>query len=232
MSGMSKSDVHRPWYPWLLGFLAGTVLALAGCGDGKKYHDLKKPIVVEGAGALADIRSFRNSLDASFRDPEVSPLPDRYRKNFEGLDYFRPDTTYRVWASLDRTPEALPFDMPTNTNDAARERVYGKLTFQLKGKTCVLEVYQSPELLGDPEYADYLFLPFTDQTNGRDTYEGGRYIDLRIPDGDSILIDFNKAYNPYCAYNPSYSCPLVPPANHLALEIAAGVKDFQPKKKP
>jgi len=219
-------------YPWLVGVLAGIVLALAGCRDGKKYHDLKEPVVVEGNGALADIRTFQNSLNASFRDPEVSPLPDRYRKNFEGLDFFEPDTTYRVWARLDRTPDALPFDMPTNTNDFARERVYGKLTFQLRGTTYVLEVYQSPELMGDPGYTDYLFLPFTDQSNGRDTYEGGRYIDLRIPEGDSILVDFNKAYNPYCAYNPSYSCPLVPKANHLAVEIAAGVKDFRPLKKP
>ncbi|MEJ2585819.1 MAG: DUF1684 domain-containing protein [Robiginitalea sp.] len=144
------------------------------------------------------------------------------------LEFFEPDTTYRVLARLDRTPEALPFDMPTNTNDAARERVYGKLTFKLRGSTFVLEVYQSPELMSDTGYEDYLFLPFTDQTNGGQTFEGGRYIDLRIPEGDSILVDFNKAYNPYCAYNPSYSCPLVPEANHLPVEIPVGVKDFHP----
>mgnify|MGYP001082708601 CR=1 FL=1 len=232
MKGMRIRTWPQSLTPKFFGILTGIVLILAGCRDGKKYHDLEEPLAVEGSGALADIRTFQSSLNSSFRDPEVSPLPDRYRKNFEGLDFFEPDTTYRVWARLDRTPEALPFDMPTNTNDAARERVYGKLTFQLKGDTYVLEVYQSPELMGDPGYTDYLFLPFTDQTNGGNTYEGGRYIDLRIPEGDSILIDFNKAYNPYCAYNPSYSCPLVPPTNHLAVEIVAGVKDFRPRKKP
>jgi len=232
MEGIRIHGWQRVWPPLFFGVLAGIALVFVGCREGKKYHDLKAPQVVEGGGALADIRSFQNSLNSSFRDPETSPLPDRYRKNFEGLDFFEPDTTYRVWARLDRTPEALPFDMPTNTNDSARERVFGKLTFQLKGATYVLEVYQSPELMGDPGYSDYLFLPFTDQTNGLQTYEGGRYIDLRIPEGDSILIDFNKAYNPYCAYNPSYSCPLVPPTNHLAVEVVAGVRDFEPLKKP
>ncbi|TNF70389.1 MAG: DUF1684 domain-containing protein [Bacteroidetes bacterium] len=205
----------------------GLVLTLSGCRDGKRYHDLEKPLVFEGNEALADIQTFRNSLNESFRDPETSPLPDRYRKNFEGLDFFEPDTNYRIWARLERTPEALPFDMPTSTNDSALERVFGKLTFKFEGTTYVLEVYQSPELLSKPDYEDYLFLPFTDDTNGVETYDGGRYIDLRIPEGDSILIDFNKAYNPYCAYNPSYSCPLVPPANHLPLSIPAGVMAFK-----
>ena len=152
-----------PWCYYLPFF--GLVLTLSGCGDGKKYHDLEKPVVIEGKGALADIQTFRNSLNESFRDPETSPLPDRYRKNFEGLDFYDPDTNYRIWARLERTPEALPFDMPTNTNDSARERVFGKLTFQLEGTTYVLELYQSPELLSDPGYEDYLFLPFTDDSN-------------------------------------------------------------------
>jgi uncharacterized protein (DUF1684 family) len=220
---------NRQWryFAPFLGMFFGLVLTLSGCRDGKRYHDLEKPLVFEGNEALADIQTFRNSLNESFRDPETSPLPDRYRKNFEGLDFFEPDTNYRIWARLERTPEALPFDMPTSTNDSALERVFGKLTFKFEGTTYVLEVYQSPELLSKPDYEDYLFLPFTDDTNGVETYDGGRYIDLRIPEGDSILIDFNKAYNPYCAYNPSYSCPLVPPANHLPLSIPAGVMAFK-----
>ena len=217
---------------FVMGAFALGVSLLQGCGDGKKYHDQQKPAISIESGALADIAAFQDALDDSFRDPEISPLPDRYRKNFEGLDFYQPDTTFRVWARLERTPEALPFDMPTNTDEAARERVYGKLFFQLKGETFVLPVYQSPDLMQEDGYADYLFLPFSDETNGRETYEGGRYIDLRIPDGDSILIDFNKAYNPYCAYNPKYSCPIVPAENHLALEVTAGVRDFLPRKKP
>ena len=83
------------------------------------------------------------------------------------------------------------------------------------------------ELLDDEEFVDYLFLPFTDLTNGEATYAGGRYIDLAIPDGDTLIIDFNKSYNPYCAYNKKYSCPIVPKVNHLEIDINAGVKAFK-----
>lgn len=210
---------------WLGALLIGLLFA-ASCGDGKKYHDQNTPRIPEGNEVLSDIRDFQASLNASFRDPEVSPLPDRFRKDFDGLDFFPPDTSFRVQARLERTPQALPFDMPTSTFETTQERVYGILSFQLKGTAYQLEVYQNPELMQQQGYEDYLFLPFSDRTNGAETYEGGRYIDLRIPEGNSILIDFNKAYNPYCAYNPSYSCPIVPRVNHLAVEIRAGVKRF------
>ncbi len=206
--------------------LLALLLLFAGCGDGKKYHDQMDRREPAGSKALQEILNFQASLNASFRDPEVSPLPDRFRKDFEGLEFFSPDTNFRVWARLEQTPQALPFDMPTNTFDSTRERVFGLLTFQLEGETHRLEVYQSPDLIEQEGYEDYLFLPFTDRTNGETTYEGGRYIDLRIPDSDSILLDFNRAYNPYCAYNPSYSCPLVPKVNHLEVEVRAGVKRF------
>jgi len=211
-------------YPWLLGCL---LLGITGCRDGRKYHDQMERRDPPASEALADILEYRESLNATFRNPEVSPLPDRFRKDFEGLEFFEPDTTLRIWAQLERTPQALPFDMPTNTAEFTSERVFGFLTFQLQGQTYRLEVYQSPDLLNEKGYEDYLFLPFTDLTNGQTTYEGGRYIDLRIPEGDSILLDFNKAYNPYCAYNPSYSCPIVPKVNHLNTLVRAGVKAFR-----
>ena len=209
---------------WLLSCL---LLCIIACGDGKKYHDQRERRETPTSSALADILDYRESLNASFRNPEVSPLPDRFRKDFVGLDFFAPDTTYRILAHLEQTPQALPFDMPTNTAEFTSERVFGFLTFRLNGESYRLEVYQSPDLLNEEGYEDYLFLPFTDLTNGKTTYEGGRYIDLRIPKGDSILLDFNKAYNPYCAYNPSYSCPIVPRVNHLNTEVNAGVKAFR-----
>src|SRR5258708_11716126 len=104
------------------------------------------------------------------------------------------------------------------------ERIFGILTFSIEGKEFSLPVYQSQSLMQKKEYKDYLFLPFTDLTNGNETYDGGRYIDLRIPAGDQIVIDFNKAYNPYCAYSHGYSCPIVPSKNHLETEILAGVR--------
>lgn len=214
------------------------VLALIfyGCQQKKKYHDTKKeeslPAPYDATtDALADILKFQKQLNEEYRDPEISPLPDRYRMDFEGLDFFGPDTTYVVEARLVRTPEALPFLMPTTTDRKSKEVVYGIAHFTLNGKRRQLEIYQNQDLMQQEEYRDYLFLPFTDETNGSETYTGGRYIDLRIPHGDSIEIDFNKAYNPYCAYNKKYSCPIVPGVNDLDTEVRAGVRAFDPEEK-
>src|SRR5690606_22205799 len=101
------------------------------------------------------------------------------------------------------------------------------LNFQLKGKEYQLNVYQGQDLMKEEGYEDYLFLPFIDDTNGEESYGGGRYIDLRIPEGDSMVIDFNSAYNPYCAYNEKYSCPIVPRENYVDTEVRAGVKAYK-----
>lgn len=208
------------------------IVAGSSCKQDKKYHDVvQKDIVVAETNALADILSFQKELNEEFRNPETSPLPDRFRKDFEGLEFFEPDTLYIVSAKFSRTPEAIPFMMPTTTNRESEEVVYGIAEFTLNGKNHRLEVYQNKELMKDEGYEDYLFLPFADKTNGETTYMGGRYIDLRIPDSNSLVIDFNKAYNPYCVYNKKYSCPLVPSVNALETEIIAGVKDFEKGKK-
>ena len=81
-------------------------------------------------------------------------------------------------------------------------------------------------MLTEDDYEDYLFLPFLDETNGLESYGGGRYINVRIPEGDTMIIDFNKSYNPFCAYNDKYSCPIVPRENYLKTRIEAGVKGF------
>jgi len=203
-----------------------------GCKEKKKYHDAAKDKVVAApTDALADILEFQKELNEEYKDPETSPLPDRYRKNFETLDFFAPDTNYVVEAKFERTPKSLPFLMPTTTDRKSKEVVYGIAHFELNGKKRQLEVYQNEELMQQEKYRDYLFLPFTDDTNDKETYTGGRYIDLRIPEGDVIRIDFNKAYNPYCAYNKKYSCPIVPSVNAIDTEVRAGVKAFEPKGK-
>ena len=126
-----------------------------------------------------------------------------------------------------RTPKAVPFLMPTTTERKSEEVVYGIAKFLLNGKNHELEIYQNSELILEEGYEDYLFLPFTDMTNGTETYGGGRYLDLRIPEGDTIVLNFNKAYNPYCVYNKKYSCPLVPRQNYLKTRVEAGVKVFE-----
>ncbi|WP_422081279.1 DUF1684 domain-containing protein [Ulvibacterium sp.] len=203
-----------------------------GCKQGKRYHDLSQKNQEEPqVDAIQDILNFQDELNAEFKDPEVSPLPDRYRKSFERLDFFAPDTNFIVHAQLIRTPDAVPFLMPTTTDRKSEEVVYGIAHFVLNGKKHRLEIYQNPELMLQEGYEDYLFLPFTDETNGEGTYTGGRYIDLRIPRGDTIVIDFNRAYNPYCAYNKKYSCPIVPSVNSLDVEVSAGVRAFEPDTK-
>ena len=114
--------------------------------------------------------------------------------------------------------------MKTTTNRLPKYEVYGIASFELNGNGYQLNIYQSHRLRETDEYKNYLFLPFNDLTNGDETYGGGRFIDLEIPDNDSIIIDFNKAYNPYCAYNPKYSCPIPPEENDLDVHISAGIK--------
>ena len=201
------------------------LMMFISCNGGKKYHDELKRLDVATA-ELLDIIEFQEELNESFRDPETSPLPDRLRKNFESLSFFEADTAYRIKARFERTPDAVPFLMPSTTDEQTIEVVYGIAHFELNGRQHQLEVYQTPALVTEKRYEDYLFLPFLDETNGDETYGGGRYIDLTIPQGDSILIDFNKAYNPYCVYNKKYSCPLVPRQNYLRTKVRAGVKDF------
>ena len=199
------------------------------CGQNKKYHDAKSVDTTSYSKKELAIRDYHEELNAEYRDPETSPLPDRYRKNFEGLDFFTPDTNYVVTATLVRTPDAQPFLMETTTDRKSLEVLYAIANFELNGKSHSLELYKSVATSGLGKTNDYLFLPFLDDTNGEETYGGGRYINLDIPEGDSIEIDFNRAYNPYCVYNKKYSCPLVPRQNYLKTKVMAGVKDFVKK---
>lgn len=197
------------------------------CNNGKKYHDENTVITQETPASVAAIIQFQNELNEEYKNPETSPLPDRIRAKFETLDFFEPDTNYVVTAKLEKTPDAEPFFMPTTTDRKSMEKVYAIAHFTLNGKQHQLEIYQSLDLLEEEGFEDYLFLPFLDETNGNETYGGGRYIDLKLPEGDTMIIDFNRAYNPYCVYNKKYSCPLVPRQNYLETKVMAGVRDFK-----
>lgn len=202
-----------------------TIGLLIACKSDKKFHG--EPLAIEGVSEkMKGILEFQSKYDAMFKDPEASPLPDRFRKDFEGLEYYNADTTYVVNAVLERTPDAVPFKMSTTTDEQRNEVVFGIAHFELNGKSHQLEIYRSADE-GEAEVGDYLFLPFLDETNGNETYGGGRYIELEVPSGDSITIDFNRAFNPYCVYNKKYSCPLVPRQNYLRTNVRAGVKDFE-----
>jgi len=170
------------------------------------------------------VRKFQDELNAEFKNPEKSPLSKRERKKFTGHDFYLINENLRVAAKFTRILNPLPFQMKTTTNRTPTYEKYGEVVFEIEGQQHKLTIYQSHRLRQTEEFKDYLFLPFTDLTNGEETYGGGRYIDLRIPDSDQIVIDFNKAYNPYCAYNNYSSCPIPPKENDLPIKIEAGVK--------
>ena len=172
------------------------------------------------------VAAFQQKINQEFSDPAESPLPAAERAAFKSLPFYPVAYQYCVVAKLVRDSTALPFGMPTSANQLATYRKYGELRFELNGKPQRLTVYQSLALLQKPGFADYLFLPFTDLTNGHGSYGGGRYLDLRIPPAGTTLItlDFNCAYNPSCAYSHGYACPIPPAENRLAIAIPAGVQ--------
>lgn len=175
-----------------------------------------------------EIKLFQYELNTQYSDIEESPLTEEDLKTFKALDFFPIDKNYKVEAEFELTPDTPIFEMPTTTERLPLYRKYGIAKFTLNGKSLELSLYQSQNLMTSLEFENYLFLPFNDTSNGKTTYGGGRFIDLEIPEKGSktISIDFNKAYNPLCAYNHKYSCPIPPAENNLSIEIPVGVKNY------
>lgn len=176
-----------------------------------------------------EIKLFQYNLNIEFADATKSPLTEEDIKTFKTLAFFDIDEKYNIEADFELTPNTPVFEMPTTTDRLPLYRKYGIARFTLNGKIMTLNIYQSQELMTDFNYKDYLFLPFNDATNGTTTYGGGRYLDLEIPKEGSkkIRIDFNKAYNPYCVYNHTFSCPIPPSENNLPVAIPVGVKAYK-----
>lgn len=168
-----------------------------------------------------EIKQHRKQYKKDFLTNERSPLD---RKGVRKLLFYPPDTAYVVTARIERTPDAEPFDMPTYSGITKPYVQYAWAHFQLKDTVLSLALYQSLNLIRTPQGRDLLFLPFKDWTNGEETYGGGRYLNLSkagITDAQ-LHIDFNKAYNPYCAYSDGYNCPVPPRENHLSVLVKAG----------
>ena len=170
-----------------------------------------------------EIEKFQYELNVHYSDKKTSPLKGDDFKKFKELPFFPIDVTYKVIAVFERTPNEPIFEMPTSGPRKPLYTQYGIATFTINGKELSLRIYQNQKLMLDSEYATHLFIPFNDKTNGDTTYDAGRFLDLEIPEGDTIVIDFNKAYNPYCAYSDGYSCPIPPKENDLDTAINAGV---------
>ena len=184
----------------------------------------------QGKRALIGKTEYQQKLNASYKDASKSPLKKKDLKGFKGLDFFPVDSTFIVIATLVKTKNAPTFEMATTTDRKPLYKEYGTLNFTLKGTACELTIYRSQDDLRDEKYKDYLFLPFTDATSSNESYGGGRYMDVMTTSENTdgtIELNFNNTYNPYCAYNAKYSCPLTPRKNHLEVEIKAGIMVFE-----
>lgn len=171
------------------------------------------------------INKHRQHYKQEFLTEERSPLT---AADTGYLRFYAPDATYRVKAKITLTPDAQPFDMPTVSGKTKSYRQYGLLTFNINDTAASLQVFQSLKLIEDPKYKDHLFVPFTDGTTYTETYGGGRYLDLTIKDikDGMIELDFNKCYNPWCAFATGYSCPIPPKENRMSVYIKAGEMNF------
>ena len=174
------------------------------------------------------VQQFQYKLNTQYASAEASPLTKEDLKTFKSLTFFDIDATYSIEASFKLTPNTPVFAMPTTTDRLPLYRKYGIATFTLNGENLALSIYEHQNSMTSFDNESQLFLPFNDTTNGTTSYGGGRYIDLEIPKkgSNTIIIDFNKSYNPYCAYNYKYSCPIPPRENNLPIAILAGVKAY------
>jgi len=186
----------------------------------------------EDADVRADVRDYdeaalleaRGEKDNAFRSSGDSPIPADKRSSFTGLRFYEPSAEYFVNASVAwHTPADTVVIGTTMGGDERKALRVATLSFSLNGHSSNLTAFK---FINTPaEYEDILFVPFRDATNGYATYEAGRYLDIPIVMGDdSVAIDFNTAYHPFCLYNSAYSCPLPPPENNLRYKVEAGEK--------
>lgn len=173
-------------------------------------------------------QSFEDSI-AQFQKQYVDSHEVVKGADRQALHFFPPGRDFRVQARFRPADHSAWFSMPTSGAQKQIFRLYGTLQFRIHDTLLTLNLYQSQSLLDNEAYRDYLFLPFTDATTGNETYESGRYLDLRMGEirNNTLVLDFNKAYNPYCAYvSGRFNCPIPPRENSLPVAIRAGEMRF------
>lgn len=150
------------------------------------------------------------------------------KKDRKYFRFFPVDSKYNVQCSFEKITDTIGFNMNTSAKTLKHYYKYGRLEFKIADKILHLFVYQSKDLMQTEQYKDYLFVPFTDATSGDESYGSGRYLEFNIKDikNNQVQLDFNKAYNPYCAYSPNYKCPIPPRENFLTIAIKAGEMNF------
>ena len=172
-----------------------------------------------------EIMAYREGYKEKFAHSAKAPIQE---SDFKYLSFYEPDSSFRVTAKFTPTPNSEPFDIPTYSGMKKEFVKYGEFSFKLKGQSHTLNVYRNLTLAGIPTYKDHLFIPFKDLTNAQETYGGGRYLDLYTTEINNSLfvLDFNKVYNPYCAYSEGFNCPIPPKENHLNVRVEAGERNY------
>jgi uncharacterized protein len=173
---------------------------------------------------IAFVKEFRAGWDAMMRNPRQTPLKPAELAQFHGISWFPIQSAYRVTAHFVATPGQKTFQMPTSSGTTDSYVRVGVLTFTLNGHPCRLAAY---ERVPKEDGTASLFIPFTDATSGHETYAGGRYLEVPAGKGATVTLDFNIAYNPYCAYTHGFSCPIPPQENHLSIAVKAGAKAYR-----
>lgn len=166
----------------------------------------------------------REQKDLYFRSNPYSPIAIEKRVNFTGLNYYPVDVNMRLTLPLERAAEPTPLTIQTNTGEERPFWRIGTVSFEIDSEPATLAIYQGQD-------HDDLFVPFRDATSGTETYGAGRYLEPEELSDDKILLDFNQAYNPFCAYSEDFSCPLPPFENHLQVAIRAGEKNYSKQER-
>ena len=172
---------------------------------------------------MSELDDFRAEKDAFFKNHFQSPLSHEQKRDFNGLNYFPEDEALRLEVKAELLNDSKPMLMQTSTGGAQEYIRYGRFKIQVDGQETELTIYES-------EHG--FFLPFVDSLAGTETYPAGRYLEPEALPGDRFLVDFNLAYNPYCAYNEMWSCPITPAENRVKVPIRAGEKLFHEEIQP
>jgi uncharacterized protein (DUF1684 family) len=183
----------------------------AACSSGPSAPDDKD--------YLQEIAEHRAQIDKAFREQPDEPIPVNLRDKLLPLRYYEVDPGYAVPAALKLADERPVIEMPTSTGKLRRHQRVGVLEFTLQGQPMTLGAF-----VEEGQALETLFVPFADQTTGSETYPAGRYLELHPTSTGFYMVDFNRAFNPYCAYNNTYDCPFPPPSNRLKVAIRAGEK--------
>jgi len=167
---------------------------------------------------MSELETFRGHKDQFFKSDPHSPLSQEQKRTFKGLEYYPENHALRFDVQVEPFAGQVHVQMQTSTGEVQEYVKYGTFRFQVDGQPAELTVYTAED--------GGAFVPFADATNGAETYGAGRYLELEHLGGHRFHVDFNLAYNPWCAYSPDYSCPIPPKENRLRAPIRAGEKDF------